>query len=1528
MAALMGMVDELHEDCAKRRQDENHYIFGCMAKHNCVLACLPAGVYGTTSATSVASDMRFSFPCIEFWLLVGIGGGVPGSSLDIRLGDVVVGIPSPERDAVVQYEHGKALAEERFIRTGSMNKPPVSLLTAVSRLQAETRAQQQTLISDLVLDMIARHPEMGHEYSYPGPDRDVLFQAEYQHAGGTDCKDCDLGRAMQRQPRNHVISKVHYGPIASGNRVIKHAFTRDKMAQELGVICFEMEAAGLAGFPFLCIRGICDYADSHKNKEWQGYSSATAAAYVKILLGIMTSNRPLSASNRTADDHTVKEKIIIASLHFDQLQSRQHTIRGAHARTCKWFTQHDTYQYWLDSSQIAEHSGFLWIKGKPGTGKSTLMKYALEDAHRSRGKEAAIISFFFNARGETLERSTTGMYRSLLWQLLTLIPDTRRPLNSISDPSGMVSDTLALQDLFINTIQILGSRQLIIFIDALDECQEEEVREMVDFFGDLNDLAQAGSRALHICFSSRHYPHITFNQGLEMVLERQAGHDGDLKSYINNKLSYIRDKQIEDVKTGIFQKASGIFLWVVLVVDILRKAYDHGRMNAVRRRLNEVPPKLSDLFKDMLMRDNENIQDLFICLQWILFSKRPLSPHELFLAIQAHGETELQLSAAQPTDDDWLLLSRGHEPKHDPGLSISPSEKDDCETEPHPSYCDDVVEKFLLSASKGLAEITKSRKSPAVQFIHESVREFLVKDNGLDGIMKEMNVSLPYTKNELLKWGCLEYIKASLSCLLCLSGDHRELPQAKSSKAAAMRNETSNSFPFLVYAVSYVLEHADESAAEGVSQMDFVKCFPRTTWVYTHNLYEKHQVRRYSNAVPLLYVFADRDLPNLISTALAQELSYTSSDERQISPIVRAIDKGNLRAVKAFLYSKKEHRQLASDLKNLYLLQVPSHASVMLSTIRKGKPQILKSLLEAGAICLDTVLQLTTPNVYGHSLLSYAIQEAKNEIVKMLIEFGVDVNMIVNTPSHIHASPLHVALASKNGNIENVKALIKAGANVNQLSFGRGDDRNCPPLHWAIDRADVEAVEILLDAGAAPESVVKTYSRTHTYSKSALLAAVSKDQEDIVSLLLRAGADPDGNVSDQALDGNSHCETPLHIAVVRGNRNIIALLGKRGANLNAPYPEDCETIDILSSEHREIMVPDIPIADYAVLAKHSPLYVAMAYSIGVVSCLVDAGASLNSYDTSNPIGFLSPMFLAFIQNRDEMLRWLLQPGSFGVPYRALSPLHFAIMDGKTQTVEWLVELDGDLSAMVGSGYVDCDAVFGRPLSHAARLGQVQMVRALIRRGDHVNEETPAGEGPPLVAAIKGTCDHDTLRVLIDSGAQANLTVTLWNNLLSKLPLGYSLSCRLIQDILFGAAASHTETLLSSAIEHRTTARREELIRLLVKGGVDVRGINSSPLHLAARVGDVSTIKLLLDSGAYPDVCDEVGNTPLVAACKMIENTEESDRNQAEIISILLAHEGDTCVERCLPLVPFKAKACHALISAAIATKRNLRLHLS
>ncbi|KAF5688598.1 monocarboxylate transporter [Fusarium denticulatum] len=144
--------------------------------------------YGTAKAATVAGNMVHSFLNIHIGIMVSIGGGVPTTRKEVRLGDVVVSHPG--------------------------------------------------------------HP------------------------------------LVQRLPRPSAESNVHHGKVASRNQVIKHGKTRDRISNELSMICFEMEAAGLlaANLPCLVIRGISDYAYSHKNDHWREYAAATAAAYTKKLL--------------------------------------------------------------------------------------------------------------------------------------------------------------------------------------------------------------------------------------------------------------------------------------------------------------------------------------------------------------------------------------------------------------------------------------------------------------------------------------------------------------------------------------------------------------------------------------------------------------------------------------------------------------------------------------------------------------------------------------------------------------------------------------------------------------------------------------------------------------------------------------------------------------------------------------------------------------------------------------------------------------------------------------------------------------------------------------------------------------------------------------------------------------------------------------------------------------------------------------------------------------------------------------------
>ncbi|KAJ5609693.1 hypothetical protein N7528_010260 [Penicillium herquei] len=288
LAAAEAMLDERHRTLPSRTTTQATYLLGKIAGHNVVLTCLPSGIYGITSAAVVVSQILSAFPNVRCGLMVGIGGGVPSLTADIRLGDVVVSKPTGTFGGVIQYDFGKTVRDGPIQRTGLLNQPPTILLTAVSQLEANQMMMKDEVILNRIYEIFRQHPNMKEAFSRP-EEQDRLFQSTYDHSESeASCLKCDPREEVHRAPRASTEPKIHYGTIASGNHVIKDGRERDMIAQDFHAICFEMEAAGIMNhLPTLVIRGICDYCDSHKNKQWQKYAALVAALYSKLLLSVI-----------------------------------------------------------------------------------------------------------------------------------------------------------------------------------------------------------------------------------------------------------------------------------------------------------------------------------------------------------------------------------------------------------------------------------------------------------------------------------------------------------------------------------------------------------------------------------------------------------------------------------------------------------------------------------------------------------------------------------------------------------------------------------------------------------------------------------------------------------------------------------------------------------------------------------------------------------------------------------------------------------------------------------------------------------------------------------------------------------------------------------------------------------------------------------------------------------------------------------------------------------------------------------------
>ena len=282
-AAARNMLDELHVAPPQPEHDKNIYTFGRICGHNVVIVC--QGDMGTTAASIVATRMDSTFRRLRFGLLVGIAGGVPEEK-DIRLGDVVISKGDGRSGGVVAHDRGK-VSLTGFESRPSLNGVPEVLRNAFSELESRL-IDQDCKITTYLSEAMMRNSRFS-EFKRPTSLSDDLFQSDYPHVNSKDktCADCARDRIMDRPPR--ADSLIHFGIVASGNQVIKTAAERARIhAAHLGVLAIEMEAAGLMDvFGCATIRGICDYADSHKNDGWHKYASATAAAVAKEVLGII-----------------------------------------------------------------------------------------------------------------------------------------------------------------------------------------------------------------------------------------------------------------------------------------------------------------------------------------------------------------------------------------------------------------------------------------------------------------------------------------------------------------------------------------------------------------------------------------------------------------------------------------------------------------------------------------------------------------------------------------------------------------------------------------------------------------------------------------------------------------------------------------------------------------------------------------------------------------------------------------------------------------------------------------------------------------------------------------------------------------------------------------------------------------------------------------------------------------------------------------------------------------------------------------
>ncbi|EGP83993.1 uncharacterized protein MYCGRDRAFT_48791, partial [Zymoseptoria tritici IPO323] len=641
-AAALLMLDERHQEPDGFHQflrDDNVYSWGRIAKHNIVIASLPDGEYGLVSAAVTVSGLRASLPHIRIGLMVGIGAGIPWIG-DVLLGDVVVSSPDGKSGGVAQYDLYKAKVSSGVAtkeRKGFLASPPRALRNAIESLKADHEFQDSKL--EHFMQVFQRHKKTKVTYGYPGNDKDPLR--------------AELGTEARPHP------EIRYGIIASGNRLIKNAQERDEVLEWLSnenikPICFEMEAASLMNsFPCLVIRGICDYADEHKNDVWQRYAAGTAAAFAKELLGYvrpadvvispqigdLVETETVQKTEQTVRDfHASAETQRILdwlcptdySKQFTDL-SRQHS-----AGTAEWFLQHPHFQQWA----LSTNASALFCPGDPGTGKtviSTLAIHHLLHSSGAAGQVAYIFCDYAQHQDQTFEHLMCALLRQVSCTRESCIVPDVEALYRQHEPRKTRPRTSELLSTLETTLK--ASKNVHLVVDALDECNLPACEDFL--------TAVKGMPNLALLATSRHVPLIEEIFADDQKIEIRASEE-DIRRYVKGRLAEMdkdiqnRDDVMARVVNEVIETADGMFLLARLHMNILTTL---SNVRAVKDRLDRLRKGVEaykDIYEATMSRISSSGQAALAqdALSLLVHAKRQLSPLELQHALAVRQDDE------------------------------------------------------------------------------------------------------------------------------------------------------------------------------------------------------------------------------------------------------------------------------------------------------------------------------------------------------------------------------------------------------------------------------------------------------------------------------------------------------------------------------------------------------------------------------------------------------------------------------------------------------------------------------------------------------------------------------------------------------------------------------------------------------------------------------------------------------------------------------------------------------------------------
>ncbi|KAJ4286538.1 hypothetical protein N0V90_013238 [Kalmusia sp. IMI 367209] len=825
------------------------------------------------------------------------------------------------------------------------------------------------------------------------------------------------------------------------------------------------------------------------------------------------SRTPTHPANQPVPELTALERECLQYLSFAQLGARQENIKLELEGTCKWIFDHPVYHEWVARQDVATHRGMLWIKGKPGAGKSVIMKKLLRTVEDRERPNSIIASFFFNARGAELERNTMGMSQSLLHQILQQHEGMRQDFLRLYLRKKQTQRLWSLEEMELRKFMLYHLSQRIdtpvyLFIDALDECKEDEVRGVVNYLRELTDRAYNSGNNISVCMSSRRYPTISVARCPEIDVE--DGNRSDVTKYVHQKILSHADGLVpESLAVSVDSKASHVFLWAVLVVEMLLRGWDNGTpLHELEAMLQCIPQEIDQVFDGLSHTLTEQERPETVRLfQWVLLAKSPLNLGSLQYAI-IFGCDKSQRSFTAVHEKEG-----GFKPQQ--------------------------LIRRITHYSRGLIEVIQRRGSSntgsgvhdtyTVQVIHESVRDWF-----FGGGFARLDPALdphPIAK------GHLQIIRTCINVLTTCDFQEMHPLQANVPRNTNNQRDVKGTY----WLSNRIVDGIGPNLSKEQDVLDMTRyCADH---IFAHAMAAENE-----NVVPeqLLWTLSE---PNsklwanlLVIVTEDHILRFHPSAHNVLTLLCR---RGFQKSIAWILENGEDRRA------------IELHCNAIRACIQGSHIETLKILDRYQQIA--SIVDETGRNGFHWSCEYFAVAEySRLETFRALLDFFLQGTVDINAKDNSGMTGLMIVAQSGGNNA--LKVLIELGAYVDER-----DNCGRTTLHIAVDKDKYRTMETLLEHGASPEArdndgetplhkaaalgrenltdrLLKASSSLNIQDSTGAsplhLAALSGNGKIVCKLVL-AGADP--NCADET------GQTPLHIAARKISYETLEIMLDNGA---------------------------------------------------------------------------------------------------------------------------------------------------------------------------------------------------------------------------------------------------------------------------------------------------------------------------------------------------------------------------------------------